>query len=275
MSILGEIQSRATAFLLAHPLNFVHAEDALREELVGMQIYDAPVFAVGAADDPLFGALRTEAAVHADYWLPGQWVAGAQSVVSFFAPYTATIRAANAKDADFPADEWLHGRYEGEKLMVTLRTFLRDLLVAEGYAAVAPLHDARYAMLGAYAPNWSERHTGFVCGLGTFGLSKGLITEKGVVGRIGSVITTAQLPPSQRPYQDRYAYCNRCGLCAARCPVGAIDAGRAEDDAKRHPPCDAFLGKVREASSAVDARKPRYGCGKCQVSVPCEDRIPV
>lgn len=31
-----------------------------------------------------------------------------------------------------------------------------------------------------FGSNWSERHAAYVCGLGTFGLSKGLITDKGM-----------------------------------------------------------------------------------------------
>lgn len=275
MDMLERLAGDATAFLLAHEGNTVRPEDAMREDLVGMRIYDAPVFAVGAAEDPLFAALRGDGAVHPDYWLPGDWVPGAQRVVAFFAPYTERVKRANAWDMRHPADEWLHARLEGERMMALLRRYVRDWLVGEGYAAVAPLADERYGMLAEFAPNWSERHTGFVCGLGTFGLSKGLITAKGVAGRIGSVVTDCALPVSARPYgEDVYGYCTRCGQCAENCPVQCIDAARGMHEAKLHPPCSRYLDVIRDRTPRGQTRQKRYGCGKCQVAVPCQNGIP-
>lgn len=272
MSLLAQLQAEATAFLLEHPENRVQPEDAIHDGLIGMVIYDAPVFAVGAADDPLFVGLRRPEAVHPGYMLPKDWQPGAKSVVSFFAPYTKTVREANARAAkDQIADEWMHARIEGEMLLAKLRLFVRDWLVERGYPSVAPMHDERYGMLEKFAPNWSERHTGYVCGLGTFGLSKGLITEKGVAGRLGSVVTQCELPVTVRTYQGLYDHCNNCGLCARHCPVEAIDPARGMHFAKAHPPCSDFLRlRPPEGKSA----RQRYGCGKCQVAVPCEHRNP-
>lgn len=271
---IGQIEALAAAFLLEHPENRVAPEDAMREDLIGMQLYDAPVFAVASAADPLFASLKGPQVVHPDYRLPAEWLPEAVSVLSFFVPFTARVRKANAADDRQPADEWLHARYEGEILLKKLRCFLRDTLTQAGYPSVAPLHDDRYAMLAPYAPNWSERHTGYVCGLGTFSMSKGLITEKGVAGRIGSVVTACPLAVTRRAYVGVYERCIRCGACAGHCPVRAIDATRRMDEAKQHPPCDAFLAHVQSRPPRGQSGRQRYGCGKCQVGVPCEDRIP-
>lgn len=270
----ARLTAEISAFLTKHTLNYVQPEDAMRDDLVGMQLFDAPVFSVADADDPLFAALRRPEAVHPDYMLPGDWLPGARRVISFFAPYTERIRAANAEDFRMPADEWQHGRYDGELLMVAVRKALRDRLIEAGHGAVAPLHDERFAMLGQYAPNWAERHTGYICGLGTFGLSKGLITEKGVAGRLGSVVTTCDLPVTVRPYDSLYAYCDECGQCATHCPVKCIDPARGLDAGKAHPPCDAFLAHIRGLPPRGASARTRYGCGKCQVAVPCQDGIP-
>ncbi|MDR2480411.1 MAG: 4Fe-4S binding protein [Treponema sp.] len=61
-----------------------------------------------------------------------------------------------------------------------------------------------------------------------------------------------------------YECCIRCGSCVSNCPVRAISLERGKD----HPPCSAFLERTREQC------KPRYGCGKCQVQVPCESGVP-
>ena len=112
--------------------------------------------------------------------------------------------------------------------------------------------------------NWSERHAAYVCGLGTFGLSKGLITNKGMAGRFVSVLISEELPADPRPYQGIYDNCIRCGACVRRCPVDAISLEKGKD----HVLCGAWLDKMGEIHA------PRYGCGLCQTKVPCESRNP-
>ena len=51
------INSAAT-FLQTSAENYVSADEALRPDLAGMQIYDTPIFAVASAEDPLFLQLR-------------------------------------------------------------------------------------------------------------------------------------------------------------------------------------------------------------------------
>ena len=105
-----------------------------------------------------------------------------------------------------------------------------------------------------------------VAGLGTFGLSVHLITAKGVSGRIGSIITDAEIEPTPRLYgDDVYAYCISCGACAAMCPVDALDLKTGKD----FQTCWEYLEETKIRF------KPRYGCGKCQLTVPCEKGIPV
>jgi epoxyqueuosine reductase QueG len=78
------------------------------------------------------------------------------------------------------------------------------------------------------------------------------------------VVTTAELPVKKRPYSGLYEYCTFCGACMKNCPVNAI----SPEEGKKHPPCSDYLDVIREKYA------PRYGCGKCQVKVPCRDGIP-
>ena len=57
-----------------------------------------------------------------------------------------------------------------------------------------------------YGSMWSERHVAYVCGLGTFGLSKGIITRRGMAGRFCSLVTELELDADIRPYQGLYDY---------------------------------------------------------------------
>ena len=145
---------------------------------------------------------------------------------------------------------------------------LEETLRQAGHLTLTPCLDERFRSKGEGIPrfnsNWSERHVAHACGLGTFGLSAGLITAKGLAGRFGSLLTSLRLAPDARPYQSYNAYCSRCGACAKRCPAAAISLEKG----KEHTICSPLVDK------SMEPFRPRYGCGKCQVGVPCEKRIP-
>jgi epoxyqueuosine reductase QueG len=251
---LEDVAAAAADFVRESPLNRV-------EELGGMAIYDPPLLAAAAADDPLFTRLKDADVVGPHHLSPAEWLDSAGSVVSYFLPFSATVRKAN-RQPGLPATEWLYGRGEGEIFNDALRRFLAEKLIAAGYQAIAPVLDPRFAVIERRS-NWSERHVAHIAGLGTFSLSASLITARGAAGRFGSVVASLALQPAPRPYTGSHEYCTECGACIRRCPAGAIDG-----NGKRHPPCAAFLDTVKERFN------PRYGCGKCQTAVPCEARIP-
>lgn len=115
-----------------------------------------------------------------------------------------------------------------------------------------------------FGSNWSERHVAYACGQGTFSLSKGIITKKGVAGRFISIVTDYKHEPTERYYEGLYDNCNMCGACIPKCPPLAITL----EEGKKHNPCARFVGWTGEKFA------PRYGCGKCQVGVPCMNEIP-
>ena len=231
-------------------------------EFNGITIYEAPLVAVASARDPLFSELKKPEVISPEHFLPVDWLPEAVSVISYFLPFSKEIRESNRISSDYPSIEWTYGRIEGEAFSNSVRTFLIEHLIKNGSKAMAPALDPRFKVMG-YTSSWSERHTAFIAGLGTFNLSKSMITEKGCAGRFGSVITDMELQPTERPYTDLYEYCNNCGACISRCPVDAITP-----EGKNHPPCHKFQEEM------MIKFKPRYGCGKCQTGVPCEYGIP-
>lgn len=252
--------------------NRVTKADALSEEVVGMRIFDAPIFGFGDAGDEYFSLLKDPGIIGPHFRSPEEWLPEAQTVISFFLPFTETVRGSNARERLWPSKEWLHARIEGQAMLSRLSIYLNEELVKAGYATVAPTRSAGYwdnekpsgkNPLG-FTSTWSERHVAFVCGLGTFGLSKGIITTKGMAGRFGSLVTSLRLTPDTRTYEGIYEHCSSCGACIRQCPVSAISFEHGKD----HVVCSDFLDETRERF------RPRYGCGKCQVNVPCESRIP-
>jgi len=261
-----EIISIAEQFCENSKNNYVSDHTAISEELIGMRIFEAPIFAFGYPDDECYTAFKKPEAIGGHFLAPSEWLSSAKTVIAFFLPFTNRIKAANGKNNDWPADEWLHGRFEGQLFLKELTLHIKSLLEDLGYESFAPSFQPEFKSgsgSNKYTSNWSERHIAFACGLGTFGLSKGLITEKGVCGRFSSIITELDLPKNTRPYKDIYEYCTMCGACIVNCPVAAITM-KGKDDAA----CAAFLDKVMSKHS------PRYGCGKCQVNLPCESLAP-
>jgi epoxyqueuosine reductase QueG len=261
-------------FIHTAPGNFVGKDLALRPELAGMRIFDDPLAGYADPADPYFRELKKPGVIGDHVMLPHEWLPDAKAVISVFLPFTEQVRAANRAGMDWPADEWLHARIEGQAFQNELCRFMAAKLREEGFTTAAPMIDSRFASgnpeitdrknQGYYTSNWSERHAAYACGLGTFGLSRGLITRRGMAGRFLSLITSAPFEPDVRPYTGLYDYCVRCGACSRNCPAGAITL----NEGKNHPRCSAFLETTREK------HRPRYGCGKCQVKVPCENRIP-
>ena len=265
------LKKKITDFLLGCPLNYVPEEDAIRPELAGMQIYDEPLFGVADVNDPLFEELRKEGIVGEAFDLPHKWLDNPVSVLSFFLPFTEQVKVSNRK-GDVASDEWLHARIEGQQMMNKLGEYVKELLISEGFDTAFPTTDSRFHLANPYCSNWSERHVAYIAGLGTLSLSKGIITKKGMAGRLGSVITTAKLPVTMREYSSPFEYCIMCGACQKNCPVNAIDMSKGVEKGKNHEICSPFVGKKFPPNGPNNI--VRYGCGKCQVGVPCESKIP-
>ena len=272
----SDILRAATSFLDESSENYLSKELALRPDLAGMRIFDSPLMAVADAGDPIFVLLQSVDAVGHLFMLPETWLPGARSVISFFLPFTSTIIDANRNEPIETPPEWLHGRIEGQTALNAMTISIRKLLEDAGFVSLIPSMDERFkaglkeSAQGAtghpgYTSAWSERHVAYVCGLGTFGLSRGLITKRGMAGRFGSIVTTLPLEPDARPYSHYDEYCTMCGECAPRCPVDAIDVRKGKDMAA----CAAYQQECMKKYA------PRYGCGKCSVGVPCTSSIPV
>ncbi len=199
------------------------------------------------------------------------------TVVSWALTQTEATKAANRRENRLPSEAWARARVFGQEANRELHRALLEALRAAGYEAVAP---AQLPAWGELAPGkntwrstWSERHVAYVSGLGTFGLSGGLITAKGKAVRFGSLVVKAVVPATPRPYTSPFAYClhfsgDGCAECAARCPAGSVDVrGRDKEACMRH------LGRA-EQHIGRHYGFAGYGCGLCQTGVPCESGIP-
>lgn len=274
------LESAAYRFWEKSPDKFIPKDGIYAENIGGTCMFEKPIFGYAQASDPIFEKLNEIEVIGPHHIVPKLWLSSAKTVISFFLPFSEQIKEGNSKDLEWPSSEWYHARIDGQRFLSLLASHIADLLVQEGYKAVIPgsreLDDSAYRFkVGAniwtsegekvlkYTSNWSQRHVAYISGLGTFGLSKNLITEKGCAGRFGSIITDLQLEPGKKAYQDIYEYCSKCGRCIDHCPAQAISLEKGKDHAK----CKGFLDQTK-----IDP--PYYGCGKCQVGLPCSNEIP-
>lgn len=113
-----------------------------------------------------------------------------------------------------------------------------------------------------------------MAGLGTFGLSDGLITRAGKAIRAGSAVVDARLEPTPRRYTGHHDWCayyanGSCGECITRCPAGAITT-----DGHDKEKCKAYITTVMEPELQPDLGERSTGCGLCQAGVRCESGVP-
>ena len=262
----------------AVPGNIISSEIAIDPSVDGLKMYDDPLIGFASADDPLFEAYKDPKAIGPWFMTPSEWLPKARTVVSFFFPFTEDVKTANGRQTEWAAPGWLHARIEGQEWIALFMKTLKERLEEIGAAALVPMQDPRWGQIRrgrglkdwpsldetVFGSNWSERHAAYVCGLGTFGLSKGLITRKGIAGRFGSLVTDIETEPDPREYSGVYDWCINCGACIRRCPAAAISFEKG----KEHTPClDMLLQSGKRFA-------PRYGCGLCQTAVPCESQIP-
>lgn len=248
--------------------------------------WDGPLFGYARGDDSLFERLKDD--IGDFYWTPleafrlawpGADVAAEQlSVISYILPQTAATRQDQRRKGKYPAERWARSRFHGEAFNCALRLHLAEQLTRTGYPATAPERAAGFARRQSprfgLASNWSERHTAWVAGLGTFGLSDGLITRVGKAVRFGSVVAEIDLTPTERPYAGYQDWClwhakSTCGACIRRCPVDAITE-HGHDKSK----CFDYIRNVTAPYVAEHYGTGATPCGLCQVKIPCEEGVP-
>ncbi len=266
-------------FIAGSPSNNMRKES-------GEPAWDSALVGLASGDDPIWQQYKEY--VGAFHWTPWEVFQqhrpehpakpGDLTVVSWVLPQRAAVRKSNRRARKYPSEDWARIRVYGEAFNVELRRHVVESLEAKGYAAVAPMLVPNWTIVESqrfsYASSWSERHAAHAAGLGTFGLCDGLITARGKAIRAGSVVARIALEPTPRPYSDHRAYClffaeGTCGKCIDRCPARAItEAGHDKQKCRLH------LVRSREHVKATYGFEG-YGCGLCQVGVPCEAQIPV
>ena len=298
--MIEELERFIIEFVVSTELN------RLPEKYGGGPVFSKPKIGIACGDDPIYQKFKEVVGpkhlTPIELWLACEQVeipASRLRIISIVFPYDGKIRKESndiinvRKGLILPQEIYSIARnYEKEIRQETCRQTI-NYLKNKGYRADASLLSVDNLITkGAFHSNWSERHTAFAAGLGTFSLSDALISDVGCNIRLVSVITDAPLEATPRKSDDPYANClfyakGTCQKCVERCPYGCISEN-GHDRMK----CAVNYGKVelRATKRLGSILKPHYrrvngvlsqqlptptGCALCQFDIPCMDKNPM
>jgi len=275
----------------------LNAPENYLADFKNLPIFETPLVGIADGDDEIFELFRkvvslrhiSPRAILERYKAPAIEVSTIR-VVSWALPFSAEIRRSN-RLSEWPSELYSVARNNGGALNYEMSRRLTSLLRKNGYAAVSPMlteeYDAFCSSEYAFSSSWSERHVAYAAGLGSFGLNGCLITSRGAMVRLGSLVTNAPLRTSSKRETDYRSPCLRnggddCGLCLEKCPCQAISHAGL-DKTK----CYARRQTIRERSIDLYTRKFHMlpapivkggkkstgfslGCALCVSGVPCE-----
>ena len=246
--------------------DFVAAEPARR----GTEGFWQTPLLVSALIDERFDILPQIA--FREHLHPRDLLPTAKSLIVFFVPFKHELVIENKK-GDRPCRNWGVAYVQTNDLINRLSQELEKLLAAEGFkSGLTPAtHNFDEDILMA---RWSHKHLAYLANLGRFGTHCLLITPAGCAGRLGSLVTEADL--RDHPLIATKEACllkagKECGKCIEACPVDALD----KNEFKRRT-CWKRLNENREVLDYFsDLPETTDVCGKCAALVPCSFLNPV
>ena len=207
-----------------------------------------------------------------DHFHPYDLLSTAKSVIVFFIPFKKELVKEN-KDGDRPCHNWGIAYVQTNDMIDRLSQAISDMLAAQGFkCGLTPAtHNFDEARLMA---RWSHKHLGYLAGMGRFGVHNMLITPRGCAGRLGSLVTEADI--GDHPLIDTDEACllkagKSCGKCMQACPVEAL----SENNFDRRG-CWNRLNENRATLDYFsDLPETTDVCGKCAAMMPCSFINPV
>lgn len=220
-----------------------------------------PLVAFASAHDPKYQELKT--IIGPWHCLPTDFLPEAESVISYFIPFTKEVALAPKNEPD-GSPIWSEAYITINNYFHVVNQALQDYLECQGYSA-AQIRPAKAYDKETFQAPWSHRSTAVIAGLATFGANNLAITDKGSGGRFCSLITSARLEPSREVPRHRCPYFENgaCGLCIKACPAGALNGGITNKAA-----CQAELNKNPERLQKKNAKFIADICGKCLSACP-------
>ena len=224
-----------------------------------------PIIKIISARHPEIGGLKKT--VSQNHLLPADILSGAESIISFFIPFSENIINSNIC-GEFASEEWASAYINTNALIAVINNEIEVLLAEKKFKTgkIPATHNFDKEKL---ISNWSHRHIAAIAGIGTFGINNMLITEAGCCGRLGSLVTDFKFEKYDNTILKEkclYKINGSCGICRKKCIVNAYET----DTFNRHRCYNICLknGEYHKSTGYADV------CGKCVVGLPCSSADP-
>ncbi len=197
---------------------------------------------------------------------PTELLPSAKTLIVFFVPFKKSLLDENTP-GPFPCRNWGLAYEATNKLIGLVCQRIKDVLAVQGFmsALMPATHNFDEKKLMA---RWSHKHLAHISGLGRIGINTQLITPVGCAGRLGSLVTEADL--GNYPLVVDGELClhkqgKECLECLGRCPVEALKVQGIE-----RQKCWARLKfNIQKTEELSGLDRNTHVCGKCVVGLPC------
>jgi len=207
-----------------------------------------------------------------DHLLPRDLLPTAKSVIVFYIPFKKELVKAN-KNGAHPCREWGVAYVQTNALIGRLGQALSDLLAARGCKSGLTPATRNFDDVKLMA-RWSHKHLAHLLNLGRFGVNHLLITPVGCTGRLGSLVSEAELGDHPLIQTDEACLLKAgkdCGKCIQACPVDAL----SEAGFDRRSCWNRLTENRKTLDYFFDLPESTHVCGKCAALVPCSFTNPV
>jgi len=153
-----------------------------------------PLIGFASTSDPIFSEIKQIVGLH--HLHPKEIFPEAKTVVAFFLPFEKKLVKQNLKSG--VVKESIQASMDTSYLIREINEKLKTELEKDGVTVIVPKISFDYKNNG-FDVSWSHKSAAYAAGLGTFGVNQMLITQSGCAGRIGSLLISAEIPPTPRP----------------------------------------------------------------------------
>ncbi|HOO27143.1 MAG TPA: epoxyqueuosine reductase [Lachnospiraceae bacterium] len=217
--------------------------------------YREPVIGYADAEDPLYDQL--DEIIGNPQLHPRDMLTGAKTVMVLFLPYSEIVYNSIGRQ-HLVSSVWSDAYMETNKLLDHIMNVVSEFLSSRGIRSSCEPPTENFDHVSKTA-RWGHKSNAVIAGIGSFGLNHLLITKKGCMGRMNSLVMDAHIPPTPRTGHEYCLYYQNggCKACIKNCPSGAIWTDGTIDKKR----CDAYL----EGKNIHDWQQ---GCPQCSLG-PC------
>lgn len=207
-----------------------------------------------------------------NHMVPRDLLPSCKTVIVFFIPFTTKLTAGNI-DGKFASDDWGRSLSLTNDLIQEISEFIKKSLLGNGYHS--ELTPATYNFdPESLTARWSHKHLAHISGLGRFGINAQMITPAGCSGRLGSLVTDADLgnyPLVTAEHLCLHKAGQDCAKCIKNCPVKAVSF----EGIDRHRCNQRLQVNLKRFAAMPDMRDDVEVCAKCVAGMPCSLTSPV